>query len=846
MRKFVIGFVSLCIVLAVYLLYHRLSSPLAIDTGPQIDFIKSASDANVVSLDSDIGKIGNVGVGPANKAYYVKINEKTKEVELEFGFERLLSKSRDIWDTEKPYMNVYRHNFKCYITADKGKTQVVTAVGKTTPKDATFSSNVVVHILSGPPDNVKESFVYLDNIVFLSDRSMLSSAGPVKFVSQDIRMDGAGMELIYNEQDERLEYFIIKDLESLNITGTSAAMFSPANARKETPAEVNSRTVSQQPDESSVAVDTQKAQTPVTDTKPQVEQKQGVYYKCTFNKNVLINTPEQLIFTGDKLCINDIFWSKSSTGWSDVNDAGDVNEGEIDAAIVSTKPSRQAADSAGERQITAPEPAGPNEPNAPPVQLENIVITCDGGFVVAPRDSIRAQEDTTANEAVDANRPIEPPSLFTEDTHKARFIARRIDYNATTGEGAADGRSELTLYVGSASGTDTNEAPVPVKVTAREAANFYRSSNRIVFTGDCLVAMPQSGLSVPKDVTFTASEIVVNLPKERSGKPDMFATGPAELVFYMEDANSPAINTEPVPVIVNAQKQARFSAASNQIVFEGDSRCTMRREDPNVVVQYLLLSEQLTVDLPVDINDSNSVPKVGIKHFTATGEVVRLATTKTAKAKNVPAGQLQNTNIGKLLSGIELKCSRFDYDALRPEFLATGPGLIKLDNSKAPEPNETAGRFSLQKPCWAVLDGFDSLRYFIRENRIVADAGPQEKLQINYIPAVDGRYDEYVRAKASHIEAILYELPSGRTELSTLSATGGIQYEDKNNQFIGSEMFYDHQAAVIKVRGDKSQPCYCNGILVDGIEMNLKTGIVKKVKFDIVAPGSIQINRNQP
>jgi hypothetical protein len=846
MRKFVIGFVSLCVVLAVYLLYNRLSSSPAIDTGPQIDFIKSASDANAVSLDSDIGKIGNVGVGPANKAYFVKLNEKTKEVELEFGFEKLLSKSRDIWDTEKPYMNIYRHNFRCDITADKGKMQVVTAVGRTTPKDATFSSNVVVHIFSGPPDDAKESFVYLDDIVFLSDRSLLSSAGPVKFVSQDIRMDGAGLELIYNEQDERLEYFVIKDLKSLNITGPSAAMFSPGNTGEDASTEADSRDVSQQPDESSVAVDTQKVQTPATDTKPRAEQKQGVYYKCTFNKNVLINTPEQLIFAADKLCINDIFWSKSFSGRPDENDAGDANDSKIAAGIANTEPGPQAAGNTGERQTTAPKPAGPNEPNTPSVQLENIVITCDGGFVVAPRDSIRAQEDTAANEAADANRPIETPSLFAEDTHKTRFFARRIDYNATTGEGAADGRSELTLYVGSASGADTNEAPVPVKVTAREGANFYRTSNKIVFTGDCLVTMPQSGLSEPNDVTFTASEIVVNLPKDRSGKPDMFATGPAELVFYMEDANSPAINARPVPVTVNAQKQARFSAASNQIVFSGDSRCMMHREDPNVVVQYLLLSEQLTVDLPADTNDSNSVPKVGIKHFTATGEVVRLATTKTAKAKNVPAGQLQEINIGKLLSGIELKCSRFDYDAIRPEFVATGPGLIKLDNSKAPEPNQTAGRFSLQKPCWAVLDGFDSLRYFIRENRIIADAGPREKLQINYIPAVDGRYDEYVRAKASHIEAMLYELPSGRTELSTLSATGGIQYEDKDNQFIGSEMFYDHQADVVKVKGDKSQPCYYNGIPVDGIEMDLKTGKVKKVKFDIVGPGSIQMNRNQP
>jgi hypothetical protein len=308
----------------------------------------------------------------------------------------------------------------------------------------------------------------------------------------------------------------------------------------------------------------------------------------------------------------------------------------------------------------------------------------------------------------------------------------------------------------------------------------------------------------------------------------------------MEDANSTDINQEPVPVTVNAQKQARFLAASNRIVFEGDSKCIMLREDPNVVVKYMLFSEQITVDLPMDMNDGFSAPAVGIKHLTATGEVVRLATTKTAKAEGAVSGQLQDAKTGKLLGGVELKCSRFDYDTAQQLFSATGPGVIKLNNSEAPEPNEPVGRFSMQKPCWAVLDGFDNLKYFIRENRIVAGTASQEKLRIDYIPVVDGRYDEHIWAKAFYVEALLYELPSGQIELSTLTAKGGIEYEDKNNRFIGSELFYDHKTAILKAKGDESQPCFYNGALVEGIEMNVETG---KVKFNIVGPGAIQMNQ---
>jgi len=352
--------------------------------------------------------------------------------------------------------------------------------------------------------------------------------------------------------------------------------------------------------------------------------------------------------------------------------------------------------------------------------------------------------------------------------------------------------------------------------------------------------MPQNGLSVPRDVTFTAHEITVNVPEDESGKPDMFAAGPAELVFYMEDANSTKTNQEPVPVTVNAQRQARFLAASNQIVFEGDSRCTTLREDPNTLTKYMLLSEKITVDLPGDTNDGVSAPAVGIKHLTATGEVVRLATTKTAITEGALAKQLQGPNAGKLLGGVELKCSRFDYDTALQLFLASGLGVIKLNNSEYLEPNETVGRFSMQKPCWAVLDGFDILRYFIRENRIVADTASWEKLRMDYIPATYGRYDEHVSAKASHIEVVLYELPSDQMELSTLTATGGVEYEDKNNRFIGSELFYDNKTAILKIKGDKSHPCYYNGVPVEGVEMNVKTG---KVQAEIVGPGTVQMKR---
>jgi hypothetical protein len=829
MRKLIIGFATLCAVLGAYLLYNRISISPSIDADQQANIIDSATDPNTVSFESDIGKIGDVGIGTTKLAYYVKLDE-NKQVIQEWGFEKLLSEARDIWDIEKPYMNIFRRNFKCYITADKGKVQVETAVGRTTPKDATFSSNVVARILLGPPDDVKESYVYLDKFVFLSDRSRLSTAGPVKFVSEDILMNGTGMEFIYNEQTERLEYFKINDLESLIIKGSRAAMFTEDNSSKE-----NNETKTRESNEPLIVDEIPKAEASTLQDQPQPKQQQGTYYKCTFSKNVLVNSPEQLIFAGDKLCINDIFWSKSSEDQPAEVDAGAAKDSE-DAAKT-TKPNQQADDNVSERQVTTPVPAEPKVPSNHP---KSVILTCEDGFEVVPRDSARAKEQTAADGAEEGAFSTRLPDVFNNDAKRTKFSTRRIDYNKATGDGIASGPSELTFYVGPTSGSDSNEAPVPVKVNARNLVTFSKSSNKVVFEGDCLVKMPQNDLSRPKDVTFTAPEITVNLPKDKSKQPDMTTTGPAVLVFYMEDVNDPNANTDPLPVTVKAEKQARFLAASNQIVFEGDSKCTMFREDPNALTKYILLSEQITVELPADSNEGLSGPATGIKHLSATGKVVRLATTKTAKAEDALAGQIQNAKIGKLLSGIELKCRRFDYDAAKPEFLATGPGAIQFNNFETPEPNEPVGRFSLQKPCVAYIDGFDTLKYLVPDNRIVTDAGSVGKLRMDYFPTVEGRYDEHITTQASAVEAILYEDPNGQMQLSTLSATGGIIYEDKDNEFIGSELFYDQKTAILKVNGDKTHSCYYNGAPADGIEMNVETG---EVKAKIVEPGTLRIKR---
>jgi len=852
MRKFVIGLVSLGAVIGLYLLYNHLSKapPMVADRAGKI--IDTVIDANAGIGDGEIGTLGEVGVGRAEDARFKNVNPKTKKLEQEFGFKALLHKRGDEWETEKPFMNFYQRTFDCYITADKGIVRVETVGSRHSPKDAVFSGNVDIHILPRGPNQFKQCHIYLDDITFLSDKSQFSTAGPLRFVSSNTKMFGTGMELVYNNRTESLEFFKIIDLESLRIKAPKGALFAaeekapastkkPASAKSDTPVQV----LTVQPDKAVVSDDSQKAGISSPNDLEPAERKESEHYKCVFRKNVVIDTPEQLLFADKKLFISDIFWSKDSSetpvpadsNFLDTRDANDVINN--NAAVKE-----------------------PNEPNEVSEELIDIVITCDNGLIVAPEGSPRAAVDfaKTDNETTDRGTGFQPVEtrpgwpchrMLDNAAGRTTFLTQTIDYNAPSGDIAAAGPSELTIYVEDSNTAEPNTSPVPVKVTAQRQVRFFKASNEVIFDGDCLLTMPRTSSSSEPNYTLTSPTLTVNLPKEKSGRsfalPDILAAGPAVLKFTVEEISAKKTTKKapikplpdkkttkkaprkPLPVKITAQKQASFLSSTNQAVFEGACRTEMIRKDPNFIEEYSLLSEKLTVDLPKDTNDRSSASAGRLERLTAEGGVVRLASVKKVE--------------GKVVSGIELECRKFVHDPNHDLFTAAGPGKITFNNSTAKvhdpnDPNEQSGSFSLKKPCWAIVENYDTLKYLTRANRIVADADSQGSLTIHYFPMKDGKFTKHIVATANHMEADLVQTARGETELSTLKAIGGITYRDDDNHFIGSELFYDHAKSLMKVHGGGLQPCYFNGALVEDIEYNLKTG---KIKAKVIGPGPLQL-----
>ncbi len=927
MRKFLIAVISLVGVLVIFLLYNSMSKTPS-DLGDMKDFDSTIADGNFAGSDVNIGRFGEVGVGTIRTARYYTYDERTKEVEREWGFETLLHQSSDMWEIEKPFMNIYESSFKCYITADKGEVKMESAVEKPIPKDAAFTGNVLIHIVPEESSDIKESHIYLDDIIFLSDKSQLSTSGPVKFISDDAQMLGTGLELVYNEQMERLEFFKITDLQFLHIRSSQVAFISGTAGPAGQP---ETQSTSAARDQAAVQMVAEDMQNGPQQGAPAETNEEG-FYKCVFSKNVLIDTPEQLIFADRSLSISDIFLSRAL-----IEDSNDIVTGEEETVTLSdaNEPDAQTAVAKDVDKIGT-------EPNESDEQFVDIIITCDGGVVLMPEDYPLSQEESGRT---DIESPIEISDKHLKKLDKnigqSKFLAHTIDFSVASGDASTEGLTELTLYTDWPAEDETDQSKMPVTVTARSGAKFLQEPSQVVFEGDCFCAMPQPGLSERKDATLSAQKITVNVPKDESRNllvssdviaagpveldfyieesgvladpndpnitrteqilvpvkvtaqkqatfiptsnqvvfegdcvssmpqkglippkdctfsspkltislakedsessitmPDVFADGPAEFAFYIENLSATNTGKDPLPAKLTAQKQAYFSARSNKIIFEGDCRGETFQMDPNTIQEYIFMAPKLTLDLQENTNDEPAERTAGMKYLTADGGTVRLGALKSARIKPDSTIQLPSGRRGEILGGIELKCLKFEFDPNSQVFTATGPGMIKIDNSEITEPEDEVGRFSLRQPSYAFLQNFDSLTYSTESKRIIADAPENETLLIYYIPVVNGQYGDDITAAAGHVEAELYEMAEGHTGLSKLVATGGIKMVDLSNkdEFIGSKLVYDHKNAMITITGDESQPCNYNGALVDEITIDLVSG---RVGVEVVTPGTL-------
>jgi hypothetical protein len=301
------------------------------------------------------------------------------------------------------------------------------------------------------------------------------------------------------------------------------------------------------------------------------------------------------------------------------------------------------------------------------------------------------------------------------------------------------------------------------------------------------------------------------------------AMGPSQIIF---DVNN--VSREPVKagaqayrravVTIVSQKEASFEPALNRAAFAGDCKCTVTQKSQDANLLYLVTAENLEAVLKNKSADAAVMPD--IERFIAKGGEVRLASTK---------------KIGEqMLAGVEMKCEQLDYNTVSGDFLATGPGLIKYDNSQTDEPQKGLGRFSLRRKCIALLRNFDSLKFDGGGNHLAAYAQDGSMLA-DFFP--DSVAEDKVSVTASRVDADILERPDGRMELGAATAKGAITYEDKDVEILGDEFVYDSASEMINIRGTPSYPCRFNNTEIDSVQGNVKTG---RWKTKIKGPGAIR------
>ena len=241
---------------------------------------------------------------------------------------------------------------------------------------------------------------------------------------------------------------------------------------------------------------------------------------------------------------------------------------------------------------------------------------------------------------------------------------------------------------------------------------------------------------------------------------------------------------------------------------------------------YSLEAQTISIDL-ADHKDSQAISLAGdLRHMEAHGGTVKLGIYTRARAHVNEFGSAGESQTSGILVGAELECQRIVYDPNSGQgvFTATGPGKIRYNNAQSQGTGKLGAQ---QRPCYAFLDGFETLKFLVAENRIVLSS--DNRMQFEYFPIVDGQTKERIYAEAKHVEIGLSKTQAGKLDLGTLTARGDVYYEadDKDREdklsCTANSISYDHRLATVTMWGDMNEPCMVNGMSVKGIQYNLKT-----------------------
>lgn len=822
-RKILIGMFAAGAVVLAFVIYTNMGK------GTEILQPQSRNEDVLERPDfSSSSKFDSSGVGGVDNAEFFTRDEVTKKISRIFGFEKLLNPeaNSEKWRLQKPYMQFFGDEFECKIFSDEGNFQIEKVMGVISPQNARLYGNVKLEITfqnEGVPTN---GVIYLEDLDYDSERSELATDKSVKAVFDEAVMEGTGMILIYNSALGRIEYFEMKDLDFIRIKNLAMMSEDRKGEKGVKGGEVvkvgdtsNGLKVAGGDGSGGAKVDLVVVAGAVAETDAQmVADEKGDYYHCSFLKDVIIEYGNELVVKSfEELNIKNLIFSQGGNKQESSNKPTGVADSDkaesIDAVAGSPVSNEHAgvldSDKAESKDVVVADggavnvaalDAGSEKTADTSTETTEVVLTCKEGFVLQLMSNVKS--DTPRGGPVVKSLS---DTLYTllDEAGNAEVENDSVNDGLIFADGSA-GFAGLPLGVG--------------------YANFAAADDAGQFDGDAVI--------VAKPTRFHATKIDYDMSAKYA-----YAAGPINLLIY--DPNADA-GQEQVPINITAMDNAEYFGDRGQIVFNGEVVGSRKIADVDYVTENSVHGDQLFVDLESGA-DENS-----IRHISVVGKNVMLFSERKADEE--------------VLSLVRLKCLRIDYDATDEFVEAMGPGVIEVDNSKVPvdadpgaeviansedtassEENATS-EITLKEPCYAIIDDFDSLKWYTVTNKLVVD-GSSDSVKIQHIPVVNGQFGKITYVAARNIEAKYKTTSDGRSELVALTASDTVSFMEKDgdvvlNNFIGDNLFYDATKSNILITGTEGNPCLANGFNTDKISYNLATG---ELVTGISGPATIQL-----
>lgn len=293
------------------------------------------------------------------------------------------------------------------------------------------------------------------------------------------------------------------------------------------------------------------------------------------------------------------------------------------------------------------------------------------------------------------------------------------------------------------------------------------------------------------------------------------AAGPVFFAFYTPAEASNSLLAEPVPVEITAEDSAEFSTDGRgtieQVVFRGNVAAQWRAQTEREEMIRRFYGDRLIVDL-----DRDSKGTQRIRHISMQDKQVLFESLHFADRKKV--------------NHLRLTCRQFEYWGNENKLVAVGPGKMELNNQQTPTPAKTNDKqpLSLQRPCFAYLEGFDRLSWNLTSREFTGEGA--EGIYLNYWPFENGQLADQIVVQCVQARAGFSDQGGGKTELEFLRAEGGVEYREQkpDGRYLqGDVLAYEKQNGWVVIEGSPERPCKVNGVNVPMIQYHPQTGQMK-------------------